>query len=106
MNFFSAGTESNNPRKLMNMMYKPASIHMDEFNDGFNELLDKVPRRVSHIVMGDFNFNSLDLSSEIGDFLNFMIANDLHPLVNILTKITSQSATFIDNVFVLMKFVQ
>jgi len=53
------------------MVYKPPSTHLDEFIDGFNELLDKAPNGVSHIVMGDFNLNLLDLSSQNADFLNF-----------------------------------
>ena len=32
-------------------------------------------------------------------FLNFMIENDLYPLVNIPTRITSQSASIVDNAF-------
>ena len=64
-----------------------------------NGLFDKVLNGVSHIIMGDFNFNLLDLSSQNGDFLNFMIENDLYPLVNIPTRITSQSASIVDNAF-------
>ena len=62
--------------------------------------LTKSPNDVSHIVMVNFYFNLLHLSSQNGDFLNFTIANDLFQLVNIPMKITSQYATIIDNVFV------
>jgi len=60
-------------KALISMIFKPPSAHLDKFTDGSNELLDKVPNGVSHIVMGDFNFNALDLSSRNGNFSNFMI---------------------------------
>ena len=56
------------------MLYKTPSAHLEEFTDGFNELLDKILDGVSPRVMGDFNL--LNLSSQNDDLLNFMIAND------------------------------
>ena len=50
--------------------------------------------------MGDFNFNLFDLTGHNIDFLNFMISNDLFPLVSIPTRIIAQTATLIDNIFV------
>ena len=89
MEIFSVDIELNHQKFfLISMVYKPPSTHLDEFTDAFNELLDKAPNGVSHIVMGDFDLNLLDLSSQNGDFLNSMIANDLYPLVNIPTRIT------------------
>ena len=50
------------------MVYKPPSAHLDDFVGGMSQLISKVPSGASHIVMGDFNFNLLDLSSHNVDF--------------------------------------
>ena len=55
---------------------------------GMSQLISKVPSGASHIVMGDFKFNQLNLSSNNVDFLSFFISNDLYPLVSVPTKIT------------------
>ena len=84
----------------ISMVYKPPSAHLEDFVGGMSQLISKVPSGASHIVMGDFNFNLLDLSNLNVDFLNFMISNDLYPLVSVPTRIIGQSATLIDNIFV------
>ena len=85
---------------VISMVYRPPSAYLDDFIEGFNDLLTKIPPESSHIVMGDFNFNLLDLSGMNGDFSNFMISSDLYPLMGEPTRITSQSETLIDNIFV------
>ena len=52
------------------MVHNPPGTHLDEFIDGFNELLKKVRNGVSHIAMKDFNFNLLDVSNQNDEFLN------------------------------------
>ena len=47
------------------------------------------------IFMVDFNFDLLTLNGA-----NFFSAHDLFPIVNIPTRVTSHSATLIDNIFV------
>jgi len=99
--FFSIEIELNGKKKyIISMVYKPPGAHLDDFIEGFNELLAKIPLECSHILMGDFDFNLLDLSGTNGDFLNFMISSDLYPFVGALARLTSQSETLIDNIFI------
>ena len=46
------------------------------------------------------NFNLLDLSNHNVDFLDFMMSNDLYPLVSVPTRIVGQSATLTDYISV------
>ena len=97
---FSIEIKFDGKKNIICMVYNPPSAHLDDFVGGMSQLISKVPSGASHIVMGDFNFNLLDLSSHNVDFLNFMISNDLYPLVSVPTRITGQSSTLIDNIFV------
>ena len=51
--------------------------------------------------MGDFNINLLneDVHTLTNDFLNIMSSNSLYPSITKPTRITSNSATLIDNIF-------
>ena len=51
--------------------------------------------------MGDFNLNLVNYQSHnlTGEFLDMMYSNTFFPLITRPTKITSHSATLIDNVF-------
>ena len=52
-------------------------------------------------IMGDFNIDLLksDTHKPTNDFINMMFANSLIPLINRPTRVTSKSATLIDNIF-------
>ena len=51
--------------------------------------------------MGDFNLNLMNYQSHnlTGEFLDMMYSNTFFPLITRPTKITSHSATLIDNIF-------
>ena len=52
-------------------------------------------------IMGDFNLNLLNDHSHqrTGEFLDIMYSNMFFPLITRPTRITSSSATLIDNIF-------
>ena len=51
--------------------------------------------------MGDFNINILNSQSHqpTNEFINLMLSNSLYPLISKPTRITSSTATLIDNIF-------
>ena len=52
------------------------------------------------VILGDFNFDLLNLNSVNLEFLNLALSHDLYPVNLIPSRITAQSATLIDNIFV------
>lgn len=86
---------------LISVVYRPPSARLDEFVAGFDELTRLVlSTSMDFFCMGDFNYNLLDLSGDNLDFFNYMISSDLYPLTCVPTRISTHSATLIDNVFV------
>ena len=51
--------------------------------------------------MGDFNINILNSQSHqpTNEFINLMLSNSMYPLISKPTRITSSTATLIDNIF-------
>jgi len=86
---------------LFLLIYKPPSASFEDFKHGFESLMGIVSSsRLEYVCMGDFNY---DLKNLIGfnlDFLNLMLSYNLYPVTTIPTRLTTHSATFIDNVFV------
>ena len=76
---------------------------LTEFNnDYFTNLLDIISSENKTVVLlGDFNADLLkyDRNSNISDFLDSMYFSLLLPLIFSPTRITSSSATLIDNIF-------
>ena len=76
---------------------------LTEFNnDYFTNLLDIISSEKKTVVLlGDFNADLLkyDRNSNISDFLDSMYFSLLLPLIFSPTRITSSSATLIDNIF-------
>ena len=68
---FSIEIEFDGEKNITSMVYKPPSAHLDDFVGGMSQLISKVPSGASHIVMDDFNFNLLDVSSHNVDFFKF-----------------------------------
>jgi len=71
LKFFSIEIEFVGKKNIISMVYNPPSAHLDDFVGGMSQLISKVPSGASHIVMDDFNFNLLDVSSHNVDFFKF-----------------------------------
>ena len=52
-------------------------------------------------LMGDFNLNLMNYqsSTKTGEFLDSIYSNMFHPLISHPSRITSHTATLIDNIF-------
>ena len=83
-------------------MYRPPDQDINEFNNFIDSILTKATRNQKIIyLMGDFNINLLneDFHAPTNDFLNVLSSYSLYPSITKPTRITSKSATLIDNIF-------
>ena len=79
-------------------------MSLKTFNELLSRTLNKFKKNQNNniYITGDFNVNTI--SSAKGclatqDFKNILSSNFLHPVINKLTRITSHSATLIDNIY-------
>ena len=82
-------------------IYKPPNENLNTFVKSFNEVTDKITKENKLCyLMGDFNVNLMNYHriNLTGEFLDNTYSNSLCPLINRRTRITSHSATLIDNI--------
>ena len=89
---------------IIGCIYKHPSMTPDDFNSNYLEkLLNKTANiRKPIFLAGDFNFNLLKYGNHNGttDFLDNLHSHYFPPLIISPTRITSHSATLIDNIFI------
>ena len=93
-----------NPSKnvIVGVIYRPLNESLPIFFDKTCEILNLVNIEHKHLYfLGDFNLNLLDVSScqNVNNFLDICMLNSLYPLIHIPTRVTSTSASLLDNVF-------
>ena len=94
--------EIDSSKKVIGIVYRPPNSNVDTFTSLFNSILEKLRINNRHCwIMGDFNIDLMknDSHKPTTDFINMMFTNALIPLINKPTRITSHSATIIDNIF-------
>ena len=93
-----------NTRKniIIGVIYLPPGTDMDMFNSEFSNLLNaiKTENKLCYLL-GDYNINLLNYDSHelTAGFINSLYSYGFVPLINRPTRITSHSATIIDNIF-------
>ena len=87
---------------IIGCIYCHPSMELSEFNNHFlSVLLEKISTEKKTVVLlGDFNADLLkyDHDDEVADFLDAMYSKLLLPNISSPTRITSTSATLIDNI--------
>ena len=87
---------------IVGCLYRPPNASLNDFNRSVEDILSAISfeNKLSYI-MGDFNINILNSHSHqpTNEFINVMTSNSLYPLISKPTRITSSSATLIDNIF-------
>lgn len=86
---------------IVGVIYRPPGGNPNIFVNDFNELAEKIARENKlNYVMGDFNINLMnyDCHGTTGEFLDGMFSNLLCPLISRPTRITTHTATLIDNI--------
>ena len=85
---------------IVGVIYRPPDSDVASFLSHLNSVLDKLKDRRSYL-MGDFNLDLIinERHSATARFLDSMNSVGLHPLIALPTRVTSKSATLIDNIF-------
>ena len=87
---------------VIGIMYRPPGQDLSIFNEFFDKVLTHVSRNQKLVyLMGDFNVNLLneDTHSHTNDFINTLTSHSFYPSITKPTRITSRSASLIDNIF-------
>ena len=89
-------------KKIIGIVYRPPNSCVENFTFLLNNVIESLQiNNKSCWIMGDFNIDLMknDTHKQTTDFINMMFTNALIPLINKPTRITSHSATIIDNIF-------
>lgn len=81
---------------LISCIYRPPGSAVELFTDKIMEMFENVKKPI--FVCGDFNINIGNLETT-NDFKNHMQTVGLCPMITNPTRITSHSATVIDNIY-------
>jgi hypothetical protein len=87
---------------IIGVIYRPPNHNVANFISELDSLTGKISRDNKNCyIMGDFNLDLLNHSSHqfTNEFLDIMYANSFSPLITLPTRLTSHSATLIDNIF-------
>ena len=87
---------------IIGVIYRPPGTEIDSFITELNICLDKIGLENKLVYLtGDFNINLINYESHqpTSMFLDTLYSFSLFPLINKPTRITSSSATLIDNIF-------
>ena len=90
-----------NKNVICGVVYRPPNTDMKLFNEKMSELLDKIRSdgKLAYI-MGDYNINIINSEHvETQNFIDMMFEYGFIPCINKPTRVTSRSATLIDNIF-------
>ena len=92
----------NNKNIIVGVIYRPPSASFNDFNLVLQDLQDRIAAENKKcLISGYLNFNLLNVDnhSQTQEFLYSMFAHSFIPLINKPTRVTSTSATLIDNIF-------
>ena len=95
------GSTSNN-NILVGVVYRPPRVNMEDFMNSMSTLLENLSRLNRTVyIMGDFNINLINANNNniTSEFVDLMFSYSFSPLINKPTRVTSTSATLIDNIF-------
>ena len=86
---------------LVGCIYKPPDSDVSNFTSVLDTLLSKINKQKC-ILAGDFNINLLnhDTHKPTSDFINCIFSHFFAPTVNKPTRITPNTSTLIDNIFI------
>lgn len=94
-------TLPSNAKCLIGCVYRPPNSDLTGFHAKCEEILTGFANYKHKILLGDFNLDLIKFNSHqpTTDFIELMYSNGFQPLINLPTRITEQSATCIDNIF-------
>ena len=88
---------------IVGVVYRPPDTNVNQFNEKIGEILSniKTEKKLAYLL-GDFNLNllSIDKHKDTQDFIDAMYSFSMFPCITKPTRVTSRSATLIDNVYI------
>ena len=90
------------PGLIVGSIYKHPSMESKKFLKQIKSLLHKISIENKRLILlGDFNINLLNASSDsdVTKFIDILSCYSVLPTINIPTRLTSTSKTLIDNIF-------
>lgn len=94
---------NNQQNFIVSSCYRPPSSNFNVFNSLFEEKLRSLNTNTCDLVVcGDFNLDLLEIDSNLSssEFLNMMSGLSLSPLISKPTRVTDNSSSLIDNIFI------
>ena len=88
---------------ILNLTYRPLNGAVKEFEKHLNKILSTNDILKKEVIMaGDFNMNLLDFeqNKKVQNFLNIMFGHSMMPVINKRTRVTKNTATAIDHIFI------
>ena len=95
-------TELNGVKSYIGIIYRTPDADVRNFCDYLINILEKLkPQNQPCYLMGDYNIDLMKHTSHntISEFLDLMFSNSFIPVINKPTRVTSKTATIIDNIF-------
>ena len=99
--FIELSGQVNSNKTIIGAIYRHPNTDQLTFNIEFDNLLRSITKgRTSCILLGDYNINLLNSSTDqkTSNFLDALFTNSVLPIITQLTRYGAQSATLIDNV--------
>ena len=87
---------------IVGYVYRPPNQNTALFLEKFNDILTIITKDNKHCyVMGDFNLDLLQYNHHVPtrEFIDSLFSHAFSPLISSPTRLTSYSATLIDNIF-------
>ena len=98
----NARTMTQNKKIIVGIVYRPPSTNITTFTEHVMNIIDylKVENK-QYYIMGDFNINLTNYGShtETQDYIDAIFQHSFIPLINKPTRITTTTATVIDNIY-------
>ena len=94
---------NNKPQNtIIGVVYRPPDRSTYPFLDNFSHCLDSISKENKQcFICGDFNLDLMKYTMHTGinDFINLLYSASFYPLIDKPTRVTTKSATLIDNIF-------
>ena len=97
-----SGQIGNDSDMLVGVIYRPPDTKVKDFNDQLNDTLSSIKGEKKKLyLLGDFNINLLNSDKHVPtqEFLDVMYTYSLFPYISKPSRVTTRSATLIDNIF-------
>ena len=87
---------------VISCIYRTPGTCLETFSNAVDNMFGSLNNNKVHIACGDFNIDLLNpyKKKQITDFIDTMFSNSLIPVITKPTRITTDTATLIDNIFI------